>query len=195
MRGVLNFIKTTAVGGLLVIIPITIILFVLGQLFYALFTIVNEVLGQLPLEIDEALIGVGITVLALIALCFVTGLIVQTQFGVALKSWFSRNVARRIPMYNAIANLTKRFIGVEGLEFAPVEVAIYNSKSRVLGFLIEELPDDRCLVYVPSAPVATIGNIFIVPVEDVTYLDATTADAITVMTQWGVDAKMLYDKK
>ena len=195
MRRVLNFVKTTAIGGLLVIIPVTIILAVLGQLFYGLFSIVSDVLEQLPVEIDEALIAVGITVLALIGLCFVTGLIVQTQFGVALKGWFSRNIARRIPMYNAIANLTKRFVGVEGLEFAPVEVAIYNSKSRVLGFLIEELPDGRAMVYVPSAPVATIGNIFVVPVEDLTHLDASTADAITVMTQWGVDAKILYNKE
>jgi uncharacterized membrane protein len=195
MRRVLSFIKTTAIGGLLVIIPVTIILAVLAQVFYGLFSIVKDVLDELPLEFDEALVAVGITVLALIGLCFVTGLIVQTQFGMALKGWFSRNVARRIPMYNAITNLTKRFVGVEGLEFAPVEVAIYNSNSRVLGFLIEELPEDRAMVYVPSAPVATIGNIFIVPVDDLTHLDASTADAISVMTQWGVDARMLYAKK
>ena len=195
MGSVLNFVKTTAIGGLLVIIPVTIVLFVLVQIFFGLFSIINEVLDQLPFEFDEVLIAAGITLLALVGLCFLTGLLVQTRIGIAVKAWFRHNVARRIPMYNAIANLTKRFVGVEGLEFAPVEVAIYNSKSRVLGFLIEELPDERCMIYVPSAPVATIGNIFIVPVDDMTRLDATTADAITVMTQWGVDANMLYNKK
>ena len=195
MKRVLKFVKTTAIGGLLVIIPVTIIIAVLAQLFYGLFSIVNDVLDRLPIELDDALLAVAITVIALIALCFVTGLLVQTQIGIALKGWFSRNVARRIPMYNAIANLTKRFIGVEGFEFAPVEVALYNSQSRVLGFLIEELPDGRHMVYVPSSPVATIGNVFIVPADDVTTLGASTAEAITVMTQWGVDGKSLYQKE
>lgn len=195
MKRALKFIKTTAIGGLLVIIPVTIIIAVLAQLFYGLFNIVNDVLEQLPFGLNDALLVAAITLAALIALCFLTGLLVQTQAGVALKGWFGRNVARRIPMYKAIANLTKRFVGVEGLEFAPVEVALYNSGSRVLGFLIEELPDSRCMVFVPSAPVATVGNIFIVPVEDVKTLDASTADAITVMTQWGVDGKILYGKE
>ena len=107
MRRVLRFIKTTAIGGLLVIIPVTIILFVLAQIFYGLYSVAAELIGQIPVDLrNEALFVAGITVASIIGLCFLTGLVVQTSVGVALKGWFGRNVANRIPMYNAIANLT-----------------------------------------------------------------------------------------
>ena len=47
-------------------------------------------------------------------------------------------------MYNALSNLTKQFVGGEGKNFAPVEVDLYGGAARVLGLLIEELPDKRC---------------------------------------------------
>ena len=196
MKNVLKFIKTTAIGGLLVIVPATIILIVLAQIFYGLYSVAADIVGEIPVDLrNEAVLIVIITVASIIGLCFLTGLLIQTSLGVALQRWFSRNVARRIPMYKAIANLMKRFVGVEGFEFAPVEVDLYNSESRVLGLLIEQLPEDRCLVYIPSSPVATIGNVFIVPIDSVQKLDASTAETISVMTQWGVDANTLYAGK
>ena len=74
MTRLINFIKTTAVGGLLVIIPVSIILFVLAQLFYGLYKVSNELIRTLGLHTpNDALLIVGITVAALIGLCFVTG--------------------------------------------------------------------------------------------------------------------------
>ena len=95
-------------------------------------------------------------------------------------------------MYNAIANLAQRFAGVEGSQFTPVEVDLYDSASRVIGFLVETLPDGRCAVFVPSAPMATVGNVYLVPREKVVRLDATMADTVSVVTQWGVDAETLF---
>ncbi len=195
MKRFINFIKTTALGGLLVIVPIAIVLFVLGQLLLALYTLAIDVTSYLSIEINDALIISGIALLALVGLCFVTGLIVRTRLGNATKNWFGRNVASRIPMYAAIANLTKRFAGVDGAQFSPVEVDLYGSDARAMGFLVEELPGDRCTVFVPTAPVATVGNLFIVSRSRVRSLDASMADTVSVITQWGVDAGTLFGGK
>ena len=192
MNRFINFVKTTAIGGLLVIVPIAIILFVMAQLFYGLYSVSESLVSELGLGIDDALLMVGIALGSLIGLCFVTGLIVQTKLGVALKNWLNRNVARRIPMYNAISSLTRRFAGLEGNKFSPVEVDLHGSTSRVIGFLIEKLPDNRCTVFVPSAPVATVGNVYVVSRDSVTKLDASVADTLTAITQWGVDTRDLY---
>ena len=45
MSRIVNFLKTTALGGLLVIVPIAIVLFVLGQLMLAMLSLVNEALA------------------------------------------------------------------------------------------------------------------------------------------------------
>jgi uncharacterized membrane protein len=95
-------------------------------------------------------------------------------------------------MYNAISSLTKRFAGLEGNKFAPVEVDLHGSTARVIGFLIELLPDDRCAVFIPSAPVATVGNIYVVSQQAITKLDASVTDTLTAISQWGVDTVDLY---
>lgn len=192
MSRFLNFVKTTAIGGLLVVVPIAIILFVLGQLLFGLSALAKEIVALLGIGIDDAVVMFAMATLVLIGLCFVTGLLIQTRLGVALRGWFGRNVAPRIPMFNALSSLTRRFVGVEGVKFAPVEVDLYDSGARVLGFLIETLADTRCAVFVPSAPVATVGNIYIVEAQRVRPIDASVADTVTVITQWGVDAADLY---
>jgi len=195
MTRFLNFIKTTALGGLLVIVPIAIVLFVLGQLLSGLFVVAGDLMAWLQIDVDAALVIFGIALLALIGLCFLTGLIVRTRLGKSLKHWFNRHVARRIPMYNAFANLTRRFAGVDSTQFAPVEVDLYGSGAHVMGFHVEDLPDNRCTIFVPTAPVATVGNLYVVTSDRVTRIDASMADTLSVITQWGVDASNLFGGK
>jgi len=195
MSRVFEFIKTTAIGGLLVIVPIAIIVFVVGQLLFGLADLAEELVKWFGIGVDDALVMFGIAAVTLVLLCFVTGLLVQTRLGGAIKDWFSRHIAHRIPMYNAISSLTKRFAGVEGEQFAAVEVDLYGSGTRVLGFLIEMLPDDRAAVFVPSAPVATVGNIYLVDNDRISPLNASVADTVSVITQWGVDAVDLYKSR
>lgn len=194
MRKVINFIKTTVIGGLLIIVPIAIVLYVLGQLFYGLYSLAESTMSEVNIEIDDALIMTGIAALALIGLCFLTGLVVRTRFGVVSKRWLNRHIGKRIPMYNALASLTRRFAGREGSEFAPVEVDLYGSSARAIGFRVENLPEQRCVVFVPSAPVATVGNIYVVHRNKITSINASVTDTLTAITQWGVDANNLYDR-
>ena len=192
MTRFISFIKTTAIGGLLVIVPIAIILAVLAQIFFGLYTLAGDVTEALKIEIDDAVVMVGIAALALIGLCFATGLLVQTRLGTVLKDWFYRNLGRRIPMFGAISNITRRFVGMESMTFAPVEIDLYDSDARALGFLIETLPNQRCAVFVPSAPVATVGNLYVIAGDKVTPIEASMADTVSVITHWGVDAGDLY---
>lgn len=197
MTRILRFVKTTAIGGLLVIIPVSIILFVLVQLFWGLYDVASSLMSstfakRLDIQANDAILIFALAAAALIGLCFVTGLLVRTRLGKTLGNWFARKVAPRIPMYRALSNLTKRFIGVEGHEFAPVEVDLFGSPARTLGFLVETLPDGRCAVFIPTAPIATVGNVYLLQMDSVTFIDASVADAAGVITQWGVDSAELY---
>ena len=192
MSSIMKFIKTTAIGGLLVIVPIAIVFLVLAQIFDGLYSLTESLMSDLGLQIDTALIMIGIAAVWLVGLCFLIGLIVQTPFGLTLRSWLNRNVAKRIPMYGAISSLTKRFAGLDGNKFAPIEVDLYDSSARALGFLIELLPDDRCTVFVPSAPVATVGNIYVVSRSKITKLDGSVTDTLAAISKWGVGSSYIY---
>jgi uncharacterized membrane protein len=195
MKKIIALIKTTAIGGLLVIIPLTIIFLVVAQLFVTLHGFATSIVARFSIETQDAFLIVLVATLSLVGLCFLTGLVVQTSLGKAVRGWFATNVAPRIPMYDALSNLTQRFVGQGGVQFMPVEVDLYGSGARVLAFLVEKLPDNRCAVFVPTSPVTTVGNLYIVPVDSVKHLEASLGDTIGIISQWGVGAYDLYGGK
>ena len=95
-------------------------------------------------------------------------------------------------MYSMAKNLTGSIAGVGATQFTPAEVDLYGADSRTLGLIVDELPDDRMAIFVPAAPMATIGQVHILPRESVRILDATLGATVTSISQWGVGTQDLY---
>ena len=193
MTSFLSFLRTTALGGLLVIIPISVLLFLFAQLLFVVYTIGIEVVAALPEFVpDNPTFVLLVAFAAIVGTCFFTGLVIKTRAGRFVGDQFEKRIATWIPMYKPIRSLTRRFAGVDEEQFAPVEVDLHGSAARAIGFLVETLPDGRFSVFVPGSPVATIGHVYLLPAELVTRLDATTASAMNAVTQWGVESSSLY---
>ncbi len=193
MSKLVEFVKTTAIGGLVVIVPFAVLIFALNQVLQTLIALTGSAANALPFAtLADTKMVLVVAVVGVIALCFVTGLLLRTRVGAAVKKWLERNIAERIPMYAMIRSLTQRFAGIKGVEFAPAEIDLYGSSARVLGFVVETLPNDHCSVFVPVAPAVTIGQIYILPQTNVHPLDAPVSEVVNSITQWGVGAKRLY---
>ena len=158
MKNLVTFFKTTAIGGLVVILPLAIIVFVAG----------------------------------IIAICFTAGFLLSTLWGTAIKTWLEKNLFERIPMYTTLRGLTRKFAGIEGADFPVVEADLYNSDNRVLGVLVDTLPDERHVVYVPSSPMVTVGQVYILPAARITETDLSISETIGCLSQMGLEAEKLY---
>ncbi len=197
MKSTLKFIKTTAIGGLLVILPLVVILFVVGQVLFAIYSTSYAIVEfeHMPAFIkNNPLLVVAGAFGMIVGACFVTGLLVQTSLGQYLKRNFKEKVIDRIPVIRAVTKITERFAGVDGDEFVPVEVSAFGDGIAVIGLLVEHLPDGRCAVFVPTSPVTTVGNVLIVPPDRLRHLDAGISDAISAISQWGVDTVRIYSR-
>ena len=190
-----SFMKTTVIGGLVVIVPLSLIVIIFGDLYTTVIGIAQPIAKYLPF--NEFLNTVTVTSLAVIGIlfiCFLTGLIVRTSWGVAGKDWFERRVLNRIPMYSTIKNLTHRFAGMEGTQFMPAEIDLHNTGCAVLGAIVEELKDGRLAVFVPLTPAATMGQIYLVPDNRVKRLDASLGATLNSITEWGIGTRKLFEK-
>ena len=118
-----GFVKTTVIGGLVVIVPIAILVVLLGDLFNALVAAAEPVSKHLPFgPIVNTAIVTLLALFAILLLCFVTGLIVRTGWGHAGKAWFERKLLNRLPMYGMIRDLTHKVTGSEDMQFTPAEI-------------------------------------------------------------------------
>ena len=191
-----SFIKTTVIGGLVVVLPLSIITIIFNNLFTTIMQMTQPIAKYLPFnELFNTLIVTLLVIIGIFIICFLTGLVVRTSWGVAGKDWFERRILSRVPLYNTIKNLTHRFVGEEGTQFSPAEIDLYDSGCTVLGAIVEELEDGRLAVFVPVTPAATVGKIYLVPNNRVKRLNASLGATINSITEWGIGAKELLQRQ
>ena len=189
----LEFAKTTFLGGLVLIVPLAVLLISLGYLLSLLISLNSAVAEYLPAGFfGRPEVVFAIAVVTIIGVCFAAGLLLRTGVGASLSAKLDQFLSDKLPMYGMIKKLTQRFTGSDGLEFTPAEVDIYGNQTRVLAFVMEELPGDRLAVFVPSSPALTMGQVYLLPSTQVTVLDATPRLAVDAITQWGTGARELY---
>jgi len=188
-----SFIKTTVIGGLIVVIPLSLMILIFGDLFANIVALTQPVAKHLPFnDLFNTIIVTVLAVIAIFLICFMTGLVVRTSWGVSGKDWFERRILNRVPMYSMLKNLTHRFVGEEGVQFAPAEIDLFKSDCMVLGVIVEELSDGRIAVFVPITPAATIGQVYLVPAIRVNRLDASLGATINAISEWGIGAGKLF---
>jgi uncharacterized membrane protein len=188
-----NFVKTTVIGGLVVIVPLAIIVFVVGDTLHTLIEATKPLTTDFPFgPFVNAMLAVLVAVLVIVAICFVAGFLLSTFWGRTAKNWLESTVLERIPMYSTLRGLTQRFAGMEDADYPVVEADLYGSESHVLGVLVDELPDGRKVVYVPSSPMVTLGQLYILSASRVTETELSMAETIGCLSQMGLESRKLY---
>lgn len=189
-----SFIKTTVIGGLVVIVPLSLIVIIFGDLFSTIVELTKPVAQYFSFnQLINTMIVTLLAIIGIFFICFIMGLIVRTSWGVAGKDWFERSLLNRVPMYSTIKNLTHRFVG-DGTQFAQAEIDLHDSGCMVLGAIVEELDDGRLVVFVPVTPAATVGQVYLVPKSRVKRLNASLGATINSITEWGIGTKELVQK-
>jgi len=182
MSRVMEFSKTTLIGGLLVILPVTLI----GLLLLKAMTVVQKLLGPImSLLPHEVFLPRVIALLIIIGFCFLTGLILKTRIGRLIYLTGERRILERLPGYSLMRSLSRQITGQEeGVSFSPALVEI--EEALVPAFLVEEHEDGSYTVFVPASPTPTIGSLYILPRARVHPVDVPFAKAVKCVGQWGV---------
>lgn len=191
----LGILKTTVLGAVLVVVPIGIIGFALWQVVSIVRAAVLPIVEALPFasKFTSAAV-VAIALLLVVLLCFLTGVVVRTRWGAAVRGWIERCLFERIPGYSMIRTLIHQYLGHEDQrKFRPVLIDLYGSDSRAIGFEIEELGDGTVAVFLPSVPAATLGQVQIVPEARITPMKATMHATLEALTMFGVGSSKLVD--
>ena len=195
MKKFIEFIKITSIGGLVVIIPIAVVTIVIGDTFKQLIEITKPLTEHMPFgPLTNSIIAVLTVAFLIIGIFFLAGLLLNTFWGKILKNWFETKIFERIPMYSTLKGLTQRFVGIESSDFPVVEVDLYGSESRVMGIVVEQIPDGRLMVFIPISPLVTVGQLNIVPDNCVKKLDASLPDMIKCISQMGLEAGKLFKR-
>jgi uncharacterized membrane protein len=192
-----EFVKSTVLGGLLVILPLAIFFFALTWIFglvrTAISPLTNIVMRNSPLQ---GIVADILVVALLIAVCFSVGAIVRTKLGKWLYLFVESNVFLRVPGYSLINETVFQFLGNKKSPFSSVAlVQIFGNETLVSGFITDEHKDGTRTVFVPTGPNPTSGNIYHLPKNLVHPVDVSVEDAMRSIISCGAGSSTLISKR
>ena len=196
MKNIIEFFKTTILGGLFVLLPVILIYLALAETFGVLVMIATPIADLFfPGHFEDAEFTVLLALALLIGLSFILGLIMLSDTGRRFGDWLERIIFGKVPGYNAIKSLTKGFASSE--EDSTFKPAMLTSSDggKEFVYIVEDIDDNNLAILVPWSPTPFAGSLKIVPKDRVEPLAVSMGKLTEVLSQWGIGSKdILKDK-
>ena len=203
-RRVLGHFQRTLAAGILVMLPIGITALVLKFVFDLLTPILQPVTDLLP---GPDVHGTGLV--ALLLLIYVVGLVAAFVIGRRIIG-FAHRAMEVIPVVKGIYSTTRtavsllsttrkdngaseadRYSGVVLVEFPRPGI-------RSIGLITSQMYDaegqEVLSVYVPTTPIPSSGFLVIVPSSQVTHLEMTVDEALSVIVSGGILSEKIFSR-
>jgi uncharacterized membrane protein len=188
MKALVEFLKTTLIGGLLIVVPMYLTLLLLGKALKGMVALLGPIVALLPERVHH--FGQILAIVLVVLVCFMLGLIARTGLGRRAIEAFERRVLERMPGFAMLRSVVRRVSGTsDDAQFQPVLVEIEDALTPA--FIVEELDDDRFVVLVPSVPTPAAGSLYILPRQRVHWVDVPVTEAVAVITRWGTGTSKL----
>jgi uncharacterized membrane protein len=198
MKRLREFFKSAVIGGLLVVLPSAIFLFIVTWLFGAMRGIIRVIVpatAEVAKGPDSTLMSVGVDMLVIalmVLICFAVGVLVRTKFGKWVFALLEANVLLKAPGYSLIKETVAQFLGNKKSPFSSVAlVQIYGNDTLVSAFVTDEHDNGHMTVFVPTGPNPTSGNIYHLPDKFVHPVDVPVEDAMRSIISCGAGSSML----
>jgi uncharacterized membrane protein len=186
-----NFIKSTVVGGIFVLVPLVLLCIVLGQAATFAYNIIHPVIVLMPVKnVSTVSLAFAIAILAIVLICFLAGLLART----AVSQWFVGSLEQVIltfvPGYGLMKSMGQGWVGVSEEEpHQPVMVRFDDAEQ--IGFVMDSLANGRLVVFLPDVPTPWSGTLVFVGADRVTPLPLSTKEAIECLRRLGVTTSKL----
>lgn len=197
MKRFVEFLKTTALGGFLVLLPLLLLYLLLGQMLGLVVVIATPLADLFPAGTFERLPFHEIIAFGLIiGASFLIGIIMRVAYARRLGYWAENTVLQRMPLYKLLKTVTTSLSESEdGEAFIPALMTLPTG-NQVLVAIVEDRGGELLTVFQPSCPSPTIGTVQLVKRDRVQKLDVKLLEVSKVLSQWGVGFQdVLQDAK
>lgn len=195
LRRLRRFFVTTVIGGIAVVLPLTIFVMLVRLIVNFFSRILAPMRPLFPFseKVSEWIIDL-LSFSIVITAFFMIGLVVQTSFGSRMFTRLEEQWLMRLPFYSVLRETVQQFFGAKKMPFSQVVlVDVFNNGMLMTGFVADdEVGKGLITIFVPTAPNPTNGFIFHVPEKQVRYLDTRPEDAMRTILGVGTGSAMLF---
>jgi uncharacterized membrane protein len=192
-----TFLRTTLLGGVIVILPTIILIFAFKWLFgmvgNGIQPLTDLVVNTMPLpDRYDQLIATAIVISVIILGCFFLGLFVKTRIGQWIYTGLEGSVLSRAPGYKMVKETVNQFLGKKKSPFSSVAlIQVFENSTLMTAFITDEHENGMITVFVPTGPNPTSGFIYHLKKEFVHPVDVSIEDAMRSVISCGAGSEKL----
>ena len=196
MKRILDFFKTTVVGGLFVLLPVILVYLALSEVIDVLVAMATPIADLFfPDKLEGIEFPALIALALLVGVSFILGVIMLSDTGRRFGNWIERIILGRLPAYNAIKSLTTGFANSQQESSFKPAMLKSGEGNREFAYIVEDHGDGNLTVMLPWAPTPFAGSVKIVPKDRVEPLAISMMQLTEALGHWGIGAKDLLIEK
>ena len=193
MKTILDFIKTTVIGGLLFLIPLVLIVMVVGKAFALLRPLLQR--GVVRLHV-ETVLGVAVltilTGLVLALICFTAGLLIRFDKMKRFKNMTEELILKFVPGFEYLRAIAGQ--QVTEANHTLRAILLQDGEAWVIAFIVEEDPDGYTTVFIPESPRADSGNSKVLLTSTLSYHNLSVREALNCLRHYGGGSLALLNR-
>ena len=195
MKQFLEFLKTSLIGGLFVLLPLVLFYLLLSELLEVVVVLATPIADLFPKgTFDQVKMPVVIGIILIVGASFLFGLALRSASLRRLGLWIERTLLDRMPLYNAVKRMGRGLVGAqEDSAFRSGVFSSLNGEKEIV-YVVEDHGDGQMTILCPFAPASFAGTVKIVSADQIEILETSFGDASRVIAHWGVGARELLGK-
>jgi uncharacterized membrane protein len=187
-----GFFKTTAIGGLLFLLPLIVLGWLLGYVYQAVVVIYEPLKSHLPVSgVTGTALLFGLAIVVLVLLCAVCGLAARR----AIARKFSQTVEKQImmifPKYAIYKDILAGNFGGEVHTPTLKPVAVHLQDMVRIGYEAGRAEQGLVTVYLPGSPDPWMGTVVLVEPARVQPLELGFGELAAICERLGRDSQQL----
>jgi uncharacterized membrane protein len=184
--------KATLVGGIILLIPGFLAVFVLGKVFNMLRSLAIALGPRLGIEgpVGAVLIDAA-TIAAILLVCFLAGLVAHRTSIQRLRTKIDQVLLATFPGYAFVKGVAENMEKSEEMAGSFVPVLVKFDDFWQLAFETDRMPDGIVAVYLPGAPNPWSGSVVFVLAEQVRRLPVSVTEALKTIRTLGKGSEPL----
>ena len=184
----MKFLVNTIKGGFLFLLPFVLIIFLCEKALVIITPLARKVSQWVDPEDKLTFDLAYVTAVTLLILfCFFCGLLAASRFGKSLVRWLERNVLSLFPGYEMLKSNMESAVGLNPEKDYPVVLAPVDGWQ--IAFVMEKLPDETNVVFVPGSPSPWDGSVMLFAPSELKSTTLTQKEALSILRHTGIGMK------
>jgi len=191
----MNFLKTTLLGGLFILLPLMLLWIGLKEIGGLLEAMATPIADMIPGQYFENLTAPGVVAIVLIVgASFILGLAARSAWLSNIGRKIENTVLNRVPMYRMLKVISSALIDSDTSDVKPALVTD-NSGGGDPCYVIEKHTDGRATVLLPWSPASFAGSIKVVQQSELEFLSCSLDEFSRSLSQIGVGVEECLAQK